>query len=379
MKKLLLSLVFISLSVSSFAQTGTHLNFDGVNDHIVLNNESNFDFTDQLTVEFWMKSATLPEQWDALVVKGDNSWRLALSSTGTVGFAGTPLFADIFSTTVVTDGNWHHVAATYDGSIARLYVDGTQENSVSASGNLNNSSSAVSIGENLERTGRLYTGDLDELRIWNVSRTVGQINDNMSCQLPYGGNRDGIGEIENGIVGYYTFNQGIADGSNSAINVLADSSETSVNNGTLNNFSLAGTTSNWSAANSSSVTGITFTSNVIQNSCDGQSVGSIAITPSGGVAPYSYQWSNGSTSNSLVNLPAGIYNLYGITDDAGCLLGGNVNEAIATFTVSNSTNITYTAAIDQISCNNQNDGSVTITPSGGRCSLYVLLEQWFFK
>jgi hypothetical protein len=27
----------------------------------------------------------------------------------------------------VTDGRWHHLALTYDGAIARLYVDGVLE------------------------------------------------------------------------------------------------------------------------------------------------------------------------------------------------------------------------------------------------------------
>ena len=31
---------------------------------------------------------------------------------------------DLIGTTVITDGYWHHVAATFDGTTLRLYVDG---------------------------------------------------------------------------------------------------------------------------------------------------------------------------------------------------------------------------------------------------------------
>ena len=32
------------------------------------------------------------------------------------------------SNTVITDGDWHHVAAIYDGSLIKIFVDGDLEN-----------------------------------------------------------------------------------------------------------------------------------------------------------------------------------------------------------------------------------------------------------
>jgi alpha-tubulin suppressor-like RCC1 family protein len=364
-KKLLLTIVFVLSTIPLFSQTGTHLNLDGTDDHIVLENEGNFDFTNQLTLEFWMRSSTTPQQWDALVAKGDDSWRIALGSDGKVGFAGSPIFSEVWSTTTVTNGNWHHIAAVYDGTRARLYVNGVEEGSVFASGDLNNSSFAVSIGENLQATGRYYQGDIDEVRIWNVARTAGQITNNSNCQLPYGGNRDASGQVEEGIVAYYTFNQGTASGINTTENTLTDSAMTSINNGTLNNFALSGSTSNWISTNSSSVTGITFTSSLNQSFCDGLNNGSISISPSGGTTPYTFQWSTSATTNQISNLQAGTYFLYGITDANGCTLGGDTNEAIATFTISNLSTLSYSASVNDVSCLGFDDGSITISASGG--------------
>jgi hypothetical protein len=49
-----------------------------------------------------------------------------------------------------------------------------------------------------------------------------------------------------------------------------------------------------------------FITNVL---CFGDSTGSISITPSGGVMPYSFEWSNGSSTQNLINLHAGTFQL----------------------------------------------------------------------
>ena len=218
----------------------THLNFDGINDYVALPNESSFDFTDQMTVEFWMNSSvTNPEQWDALVVKGDDSWRVHLNATGTVYFtcsSGTSTLNAI-STTVVTDGNWHHIAATLGGNTAKIFIDGVLEDQVAVPGILNNSTYPILIGNNPVFGPRYFTGNLDDVRIWNIARTAEQLNGSKNCELQ---------GTETGLVAYYKFNQGLNAANNSTITSLTDATA-NANNGTLTNFTLIGTTSNFLA------------------------------------------------------------------------------------------------------------------------------------
>jgi len=51
--------------------------------------------------------------------------------------------------------------------------------------------------------------------------------------------------------------------------------------------------------------------------CSSLTSGSIILNPTGGTVPYSYSWSNGDTTENLVNIGAGQYTVT-ITDSAGC-------------------------------------------------------------
>ena len=52
----------------------------------------------------------------------------------------------LIGTTTVNDGNWHHVAATYDGFTKRIYVDGVEQNNRAIIGALIITSTTLKIG-----------------------------------------------------------------------------------------------------------------------------------------------------------------------------------------------------------------------------------------
>ena len=62
---------------------------------------------------------------------------------------------------------------------------------------------------------------------------------------------------------------------------------------------------------------INIMSNISQVSCNGYSDGSINITTSGGNSPYSYLWSDGSTTSTINNLYTGLYSV-AVTDTDNC-------------------------------------------------------------
>jgi predicted secreted protein/predicted phosphodiesterase len=77
------------------------------------------------------------------------------------------------------DNRWHYVVVTNDGSNLRLYIDGVQVGTKALSGALpeNTGTKPVRIGANSRVTppGNFFTGELDEIRVWNVGLTAQQV------------------------------------------------------------------------------------------------------------------------------------------------------------------------------------------------------------
>jgi hypothetical protein len=92
--------------------------------------------------------------------------------------------------------------------------------------------------------------------------------------------------------------------------------------------------------------------------CFGEATGSVNLTVSGGTAPYTYFWSNNSTTEDISNLLAGTYNVT-VTDARGCSFGtfATVSEPALGLSVS--------ADKSDNLCFNQSIGSIDLTVSGG--------------
>ncbi|MFM7767443.1 MAG: beta strand repeat-containing protein, partial [Bacteroidota bacterium] len=110
-------------------------------------------------------------------------------------------------------------------------------------------------------------------------------------------------------------------------------------------------------------------------SCYGDSNGSIDLSVSGGIAPYTYAWSNGATTEDISSLAAGTYNV-----TAKDVCGLAVNQGTASFTITQPTQITGSGAVtsnyngSQLSCDTSTDGSITVTATGGTGSLQYSID-----
>lgn len=93
-------------------------------------------------------------------------------------------------------------------------------------------------------------------------------------------------------------------------------------------------------------------------SCNGGANGSVTAAPTGGTAPYSYLWSNNFSGNaSQTGLAAGTYTVI-VTDANNCTASGS-------YTVTQPAAITVVETLVNVSCNGGNNGSISITVSGG--------------
>ncbi|MEY3053467.1 MAG: hypothetical protein RLY31_3252 [Bacteroidota bacterium] len=85
--------------------------------------------------------------------------------------------------------------------------------------------------------------------------------------------------------------------------------------------------------------------------------GQIDVDPMGGTAPYQFEWSDGSTSEDLADVPPGSYTLT-LTDDTGC-------SKVFEYTVGNEPNEPSVTSFSNPSLCGEENGSIGISVSGG--------------
>lgn len=100
---------------------------------------------------------------------------------------------------------------------------------------------------------------------------------------------------------------------------------------------------------------IDFSFNVV--SCNNGSDGNIFVDISGGTPNYITNWSNGSTNEDLIDIPAGIYEL-DVTDAQGCTDSIEVE-------ITEPDPITISFETIEVSCIDDSDGIAFATPAGG--------------
>ncbi len=190
-------------------KVGQAFSFDGVDSVVEIANEAKFDFdgTDAFTIDAWIK--TSPKVvGDHIIVAKQN-----INPAQPVSYPGYGLVIDdsigppkpyvhtdalmlilqhgwpdqiiwVRGTTDIIDGQWHHVAGTYDGSGSasgvKLYVDGVLESMIveqddlGANTILNNA--PLTIGTRKDNTADVaFNGLIDEVEVYNRALTASEI------------------------------------------------------------------------------------------------------------------------------------------------------------------------------------------------------------
>jgi hypothetical protein len=240
-----------TITINNLVETpATHLKFDGVDDFVSVATPYT-TFTNAISVEFWINpTTTLPvgsgigQGTSGVDAMSNNVWLVHGQGDGTFGFYvndnGT--WRSVIST-VMTLNTWQHYSCVADASGVRIYKNGVLNASSAigiSSGIRSNASAQLHIGKDVRyatNVGRNANASFDELRVYNVTITAEQVNGRKNCELQ---------GSETGLVAYYKFNQGNDASANPTVVSLTNSVSGGAN-GTLNNYALSGTTSNWLA------------------------------------------------------------------------------------------------------------------------------------
>ena len=164
---------------------GSALSFNGTSARVTVSDSAALRLTTGMTLSAWVNPSTTAIAWREVIYKGSDTYYLEASSPfngawaagGTVGTNVT-----LYGPTALTNNAWSHLAATYDGAVLRLYINGVEAGQVLRSGALATSSFPMEIGGN-GLNGQFFQGKIDEVRVYNVALTAAQIQVDMSTPL----------------------------------------------------------------------------------------------------------------------------------------------------------------------------------------------------
>lgn len=221
---------------------GNALNFDGTNDYVIATDIDNS--LTVFTIEAWVRWNPSTTS-DVNFICGKGFEQMELHTGGGAGANGirfiptTGVYLD--AANVLPAGVWTHVAAVYEPSTttATMYING-EEVSLTKSGSgtvgdpISDNSAQFNIGQRSNNS-FFFKGSIDEVRVWNTVRSQAQVQSDMSTPISSG----------LGLLCSYNFDEGTADGDNTAGSTVLPDLTGNGNNGTLVDFALNGSTSNW--------------------------------------------------------------------------------------------------------------------------------------
>ncbi len=234
-------------STSDDPSSANSLYFDGINDGVDCGSATSLQITGSLTLEAMVKFDQFAIQiYQGNIINkesltGNNGYGLRAGGNGVVNFMlGNGNWHELNTDANTLQVNkWYHLACTWDNvtKLATIYVDGIFQKQVTIPelSGIGNNNSSLWLGAWPGADPRYPNVTMDEVRIWNTARSAKEIADAMNCELK---------GTEQGLAAYYQFNQGFNAAGNSTVSSLSDATSNS-NHGTLVNFALTGTTSNW--------------------------------------------------------------------------------------------------------------------------------------
>ena len=178
--------------VSSSPDSTPALSFDGVNDCASVPGTAALNIQGTtLTIEAWIKREADSGGYERILDKENNStshdlgYYVQISDADKLqfGFAtSSTTFTYLTGTTSVSVGTWHHIAAVYDGSQMRIYLDGVLDGSKPQVGSIFGSSATGTHPLNIGRLrywDSYYYGSqmlIDEVRIHNRALAPAEFN-----------------------------------------------------------------------------------------------------------------------------------------------------------------------------------------------------------
>ncbi|MEE9355499.1 MAG: LamG-like jellyroll fold domain-containing protein [Methylococcaceae bacterium] len=183
------------------ASCNRSVSLDGLNDFVGI---PNLDLTDDFTIEAWVKLAPGIDAVDSLLGQSTVGPDINFHQGKVRLFIAQSPWDVVIANTVLQPNQWNHIAISRAGSNLSLYING----SLDATGFWDEVLSIQTLGRGNRHLQGGFAGEMDEVRIWDIARSAGEINQNYDRS---------VDSFSTGLLAYWNFNgsgQVVIDASN---------------------------------------------------------------------------------------------------------------------------------------------------------------------
>ena len=169
---------------------GTALSFNGSSSWVTVPHAESLRLTNALTLSAWVRPAA-NNNWRTVLMKElaeGGSYGL-YSSNGSVPQSWLQMAEngeEVKGESALPLNQWSHLAVTYNGSTASLYVNGTLLNQEPIAGDLVDDGGVLRLGGNSVWPSEFFSGRIDEVRVYNRAQSATEIQADMSTPIGRG-------------------------------------------------------------------------------------------------------------------------------------------------------------------------------------------------
>ncbi len=364
---------------------GKTLNFDGTNDYVSIPNSASLSpGSGNYTVSAWIKTSTnysgsigwIFSNYGSntnnvvqLAINTDNkpicTYRDGSANAASINTQGNAL----------NDNQWHHVLCTRTGTTAAEYVDGKQigANTNSNLGTIDTTGSTKSIGAIASDHSQLFTGSIDEVKVYNYALTADEVKTeyNQGSSMQFGALGNNSSYAPSAANQEYC----VPGDTTSCAPPIGKWDFEEKQGGTVNDTSGNNNTGTWNGAGSHWTSGKVGAAGQFNGSSSGQTVDYVSMEN-----PTSLQITGDMTIEAWINVAnidptkaRGIVSKFYNTDtNRGYNFGINSSSGTLAFRMSSDgTNSVSKSSTVAITPNIWTHVSVTYSASGGSASFYV--------
>lgn len=162
------------LTVDRFGNPQSAYYFNGGAQHISVANDPLLNFQDGITVSCWFNAAALPDKETFVLSHGSwqNRWKISITPERLLRWTVNSLngIADLDSTIPLQTDSVYHVAATYDGNLLALYINGELHNYKALTGKIRTTGVPFLMGQMLPGDANYnFKGVIDDVKIYNYA------------------------------------------------------------------------------------------------------------------------------------------------------------------------------------------------------------------